>query len=194
MSDITSPEKLVTSDELWDMKSESDHDKFTELHQGVIKTVGGSGGEATIIAALILSLIQIFVRANKLGYVTGADGTYRVAVNPDTDLIPDVGYVQKNRMPKPIPKKYLFFSPDLAVEVISPNDKAPEIRKKVSDYLFYGTRLVWIVYPALKRVDVFDATNPGQANLVDESGVLDGGSVLPGFTLAVKDIFADFEE
>jgi Uma2 family endonuclease len=193
MSEIT-PEKLVTSDELWEMKSESDHDKLTELHQGVIKKVGGSGGEATIIAALILSLIQVFVRANKLGYVTGADGTYRVATNPDTDLIPDVGFIQKSRMPKPIPKKYLFFAPDLAVEVVSPNDKAPEIRKKVSDYLLYGTRLVWVVYPALKRVDVFDAANPGEAHLVDENGVLDGGSVLPGFKLPVKDIFEDIED
>jgi Uma2 family endonuclease len=96
-------------------------------------------------------------------------------------------------MPKPIPKKYLPLAPDLAVEVISPNDRAKEIREKIEVYLSYNTELIWIVYPSSERVDVYRATDKSHIEVIKKDGILQGENVLPGFTLSVKDIFSVLE-
>jgi Uma2 family endonuclease len=183
-------QKLYTAEELWELMSESEEYQFAELIDGELFIAGGSGGEATIVAAEILTYLRVFVREHELGYVTGADGHYLISNEPDTELIPDVGFVKKARMPKPIPKKFLPFAPDLAVEVVSPNDKAKEIRQKIEKYLEHGTSLIWIVYPASRRVDVYRSSDKEHSQLVDETGILSGEEVLPDFKLAVKNIFS----
>jgi Uma2 family endonuclease len=186
-------QKLYTVEDLWELQTGSDEDKMLELIRGELIMVGGSGGEATILAGFILRKIGNYVEEHNLGYVTGADGHYILAEDPDTAVMPDVGFVRKERMPKPIPKKYLPLAPDLAVEVISPNDKAKEIREKIEVYLAYNTEIVWVVYPASERVDVYRATDKSHIEVVKKDGTLQGEKVLPGFSLAVKDIFAVLE-
>jgi Uma2 family endonuclease len=186
-------QKLYTAEELWDLISESDEYQFAELIDGELFMAGGSGGEATILAAWLVRKIGNFVDEHHLGYVTGADGHYLIANDPDTELIPDVGFVKKERMPKPIPKKFLPLAPDLAVEVVSPHDKAKEIRQKIEKYLEHGTKLVWIVYPDSKRVDIYRSSDKEHSQTVDETRILSGEDVLPNFKLSVKDIFAVLE-
>lgn len=185
-------QKLLTADELWELMGEAAEYQFAELIDGKLFMAGGSGGEATLVAAEILTYLRVFVRENNLGYVTGADGHYLIANEPDTELIPDVGFVKKARMPKPIPKKFLPFSPDLAVEVID-EDYAESLRQKIEKYLEHGTSLVWIVYPSSKRVDVYRAKNKANIETLDETGFLEGENILPNFKLSVKDIFAVLE-
>jgi Uma2 family endonuclease len=78
---------------------------------------------------------------------------------------------------------------DLAVEIVSEFDTPAEIDKKVNEYLAAGAKLVWVVYPDAKRVGIYD--DDGHYKGLDINGVLDGGQVVPGFSMALKDIFRD---
>ena len=100
--------------------------------------------------------------------------------------MPDVGFISKARQPKSSHDTWNPQAPDLAVEVVSPSDRASKIADKVANYLLAGT-LLWYFYPDEQQVKVYE---PGQpAKTLDINGLLDGGKVLPGFKLALKDIF-----
>jgi Uma2 family endonuclease len=137
-------------------------------------------------------LIITFVAANDLGDVTAAETGYVLfAGRPQTVVAPDVGFVSRKRLPR-LTGKYYSVPPDLAVEVVSPTDKARDIREKVALYLQYGTSLVWVVYPDSRLVDVFQPGKPADSFGLDHE--LDGGDMLPGFKLPVKEIFARLRE
>jgi Uma2 family endonuclease len=109
--------------------------------------------------------------------------------DPDTVRGPDVFYVRAERIPATgIPEAYWVLAPDVAVEIVSPNDSADEIREKVRDYLTAGTRLVWVIYPRTQEVIVH--TPDGLARTYSRNDVLGEFDVLPGFTCAVVELFA----
>jgi Uma2 family endonuclease len=103
--------------------------------------------------------------------------------------IPDVAFVSWNRIPngqfpeKPIPD----LVPDLAVEVISPSNTRKEMEEKLEEYFEKGVRLVWFVRPRARVVDVY--TSADQFARLTASATLDGGDVLPGFSIVVGDLF-----
>ena len=78
-------------------------------------------------------------------------------------------------------------APDLAVEVLSPTDRAREVREKVADWLRAGTRLVWVIDPATHSVTVYRSLDDFQQ--LSEGDTLEGGEVLPGFGCGIKDLF-----
>jgi Uma2 family endonuclease len=124
--------------------------------------------------------------ADAVGYVTGADGAY--ILSDEDEFMPDVGYISKARLPSE-PERQVHGPPDLAVEVKSPTDTKRELRLKAEDYIRYGTKMVWLVFPDDQRIEVY---LPGQdVRDLDINGVVDGGEVLPGFTLPVRDIFGE---
>ena len=141
--------------------------------------------EPSRIAARIVRLIGNFIDERDLGYVTGADGGY---IMPNGDvLIPDVAYISKERMPAE-PQREAPVPPDLAVEVKSPTDSKRQMRKKAERYLDNGARMVWLVFPEDQLVEVYVPDEDVKTFGLDTA--LDGGEVLPGFTLAVRAIFA----
>jgi Uma2 family endonuclease len=162
-----------------------------ELVEGVLVRMAGSGELATTIAATIISVLNTFVRARRLGRVTSSDGVYRFP-GAETGLLPDVGFYSSRYFPlivdrdKPIP-----FAPELAVEVASPSQNEDDLAAKARLYLANGTRLVWVVWPHAQRIDVWragDVRMPAvQLGIQD---MLDGEDVVPGFTHPVADIFA----
>lgn len=180
---VVAPEQLYTAADLWEMSRGDDRKRF-ELVKGELRAMSPSGGESTIVAANLLGFIIVHVKTNDLGYVTGADGGF--ILDEDTVRVPDVGFVAKDRMPRPIPKKFIPLAPDLAVEVISPTDSASEVDEKIVQYLKAGVKMVWVVYPASRTVMAHSADG---AYRLDEDAALDGGAVLPGFKLAVRDVF-----
>jgi Uma2 family endonuclease len=186
-------EKLYTIDDLWEMDSDSDTGKLIELVRGEFVMASGSGAQATILAGWLLRKIGNYVDDHDLGYVSGADGNYVLATKPDTTRIPDLGFVKKERMPKPIPLNYIPVPPDLAVEVISPNDKAKDIRDRINDYLAANVPLIWVIYPSSQRVDIYRASDKAHAEIVGLDGTLKGEDVLPRFSLSVKDVFEVLE-
>ena len=124
--------------------------------------------------------------ADEIGYITGADGSY--ILSPEHEFMPDVGYILKARLPHE-PERQVQGPPDLAVEVKSPTDSKREMRQKAEDYLRFDTKMVWLVFPDERRVEVYVLDQDVQEFGIDDT--LDGGEVLPGFKLPVRDIFPE---
>ena len=118
-----------------------------------------------------------------MGRVTGADGGYIVG---DERLIPDVGFVSYTRQPEDPHAAYNPIAPDLAVEVLSPSDSPYVTRLKIASYTHAGTT-VWLIDPEQQTVEIYSPDVAPQT--LDNSDTLNGGDILPGFTLPVKDIF-----
>jgi Uma2 family endonuclease len=132
--------------------------------------------------------LQRFLDQHDLGILVGADGTVRLARG--LVRIPDVAFFSWKHFPnrelpaEPIPN----LVPDLAVEVLSKGNTAKEMRRKLFDYFAAGVRLVWIIDPKARTVEVYTA--PDRFTLLTEEQTLDGGTVLPGFTLPLQQLFA----
>jgi Uma2 family endonuclease len=168
-------------------------DQFVQLPENADRLFEYVGGEiievvsnnySSEIAARILIEIGIFVKNKNMGRVTGADGGYMVS---GERYIPDVAFISREKQPEPSHEAYNPTPPDLAVEVLSPSNDLSDIRIKLVNYLNAGT-VVWIVDPDKKQVEVYAS---GQAKKLGLNDTLDGGAVLPGFTLPVKEIFPD---
>jgi Uma2 family endonuclease len=165
----------------------NDHeDRLYELVDGILveKTVGL---EESVIAGYILTILNYFVLPQGLGLVAGADGTIRLDIN--LVRIPDVAFFSLERLPGgEIPKEPVpLLVPDLAVEVISRRNTPKEMAEKLEDYFEKGVRLVWYVRPRSRVVDVYTA--PDHFTRLTASMRLDGGDVLPGFSVQVGELF-----
>lgn len=168
-------------------------ERFVDLPENADRLFEYIGGEiaevpsnpvVSQIAARISYWIMHYLMQNPIGVVTGKAGGYMVA---GERYAPDVAFIS-NAKGALAPKGYNPNPPDLAVEVVSPTDKPEKIRVKMVHYLAAGVML-WIVNPETKTVEVY---TPGpHVKTVGIDGTLDGGGVLPGFTLAVKAIFPD---
>jgi Uma2 family endonuclease len=160
-------------------------DHLFELIDGEIVKKMASFEPSNIAAEIIFQFKQ-WLMTNPIGRVTAPDGSY--ILSSEHEFTPDVGYISKARMPEK-PLREVPMAPDLAVEVKSPTDSKPELRRKAKIYLEHGTQMVWLVFPDTQIVEVYVL---GQDVVeVGIEGVLDGGAVLPGFTLAVQSLFAD---
>jgi Uma2 family endonuclease len=132
--------------------------------------------------------LRSYVKARRLGHVF-LDGAGYELPNGD-DLIPDVSFVRADRLPPALPVKFEG-APDLAIEVFSPSNQEREMLDKAESYLRSGAQLVWIAYPTQQTVDVCTLTDDGALKVqhIAAGGTLNGGDVLPGFTLALSDVF-----
>ncbi|MCL4247117.1 MAG: Uma2 family endonuclease [Anaerolineae bacterium] len=185
---MTAQERLYTADDLLKMTID-DHLKV-ELVEGVLVEMPPASSIHSIISALLIRLLGNFVAENRLGgYVTGEQGGYQLAEAPDTVRAPDAAYISKARAPE-LTSTYFKGAPDLAVEVISPNDKATDVQEKIDEYLQHGSRLVWAIY---YKTHVVVVHTPAGSRTLHENDTLDGGDVLPGFSLPVREIFAALE-
>jgi Uma2 family endonuclease len=181
------PERTFTAEEFDEFILLPEHgDTLFELINGRVYPVV-SNNRSSRIAGKILTFINVFVLAQKIGYVTGADGGYIVA---GERLMPDVAFMSKARQPRRSKEAYNPLAPDLAVEVLSPSDDESNVRIKLADYLRAGT-VVWIVNPDTRTVEIHLPDQP--SSKLTENDTLAGGDVLPGFTLPVSDIFEDEE-
>jgi Uma2 family endonuclease len=109
--------------------------------------------------------------------------------NPDTLRAPDIAFISKARLEREgIPPRFADFPPDLAVEVLSPDDMASEIARKVEEYLAAGVPLVWVADPATRNITVYRSRQ--DIKILSANEDLDGGEVVPGFRVNVGIIFA----
>jgi Uma2 family endonuclease len=139
-----------------------------------------------ILALWIGHLIVGFVVARDLGYVTAAETGFVLSTDPYIVRAPDVAFISRARQ-MPLTGKYYTSAPDFVVEVVSPGDAASQIRRKVNQFLQAGTRLIWVVYPDERFIDVY---RPGSdIRTVNLDDTIDGGDVLPGFTVSMREIF-----
>jgi Uma2 family endonuclease len=162
-----------------------------ELVDGRLVRMAGSGQRATMIAAILLGALIAFVRPRRLGVVTGADGVYKFDPVRETGLIPDVGFYVAARQSLIVdPNKPIPFAPGLAVEVASPSQSTGDLAAKAALYLAGGTRLVWVVWPDRRQVDVWHPGDTGPPATLGVGDTLAGEDVIPGFIHPVADIFA----
>jgi Uma2 family endonuclease len=163
-------------------------DRLFELIHGEMIEKMPTNPSASEIAQLIAFYIRLFLREHGIaGHITGAGGGFQVAGDR---YAPDVAYLSKARQARLARKGYNPIPPELAVEVETNTTAATErrLRAKVLRYLEAGV-LLWVVYPETREVEMYA---PGQdMRKLGIADTLDGGDVLPGFRLPLKDIFTD---
>lgn len=164
--------------------------KLCELVEGVLveKAVGYT---ESILAIYLGRLLHAFVSDRNLGHVSGPDGTMEMMA--DLVRIPDLAFTSWDRLPgrrrpdSPVPN----LAPNLAVEVLSRSNTPGEMAAKRRDYFTAGVELVWEVDPVKRTVAVY--TSPNDHTTLGTADTLDGGAVLRGFTLPLRDLFADMD-
>jgi Uma2 family endonuclease len=164
--------------------------RLYELVDGVL-VEKAMGLRESLLACVLIRVLGNFVVPRNLGLVSGEAGTVRLF--PGLVRIPDVAFISWDRLPErrvpaaPIPD----LVPDLAVEVLSESNTAAEMARKRREYFAAGVRLVWEVDPASRTVTVY--TSAEKSTELDESQTLDGGAVLPGFALPLRELFAELD-
>ncbi|MEM6656402.1 MAG: Uma2 family endonuclease [Planctomycetota bacterium] len=181
---------LVTADELLEISSElSMHGKRCELIEGKLIVMSPAQSPHGIIAGETFGLLYNHVRQNKLGKLFAAETGFTVSNRPHTVRAPDVAFVKQERVDA-LGKIDKFFpeAPTLAVEVVSPSDKAEEVQAKAIMWIESGCEAVWIVWPGDQTVTDYRSLRDIRILTADET--LDGGGVVPGFAVKVAEIFA----
>lgn len=158
-----------------------------ELVDGVLiqKPVSLSESKFTTIWADVLGSYR---DKNDLGFVLGPSGPFQF--QPGQVRLPDASFVRWNHFPdRKLPRAtFLWHAPDLAIEVLSKENTRLEMDRKLSEYFQGGAKLVWYVDPAARTLSVFSSVDDVRvATLEDE---IDGGDVLPGFTLSIQPLFS----
>jgi Uma2 family endonuclease len=165
--------------------------RLCELVDGVL-VEKAMGFYESVLAGILIGFLRAFLEQHDLGIVSAPDGTVRLM--PGRVRIPDVAFFAWRHFPnrrlprRPIPD----LAPDLAVEVISEGNTAKEMENKLQEYFTAGVRLVWYLYPETRTVQVY--TSPTEVRTLGEDETLDGGTVLPGFRLSIRQWFEEAGE
>jgi len=146
--------------------------------------------EASVVAVAIIRIVSMFVTQHRLGLISGADGFFQL--NSSTRA-PDVAFVGIDQLAdgKFPTQSYPEIAPKLVVEVLSPGNTTAEMNRKRLEYFLNGVQLVWIVDCVNRSVAVY--TSVSEVVVIGETGVIDGGAVLPEFSAKVADFFADLD-
>jgi Uma2 family endonuclease len=136
---------------------------------------------------LTLPLAQ-HVRENRLGETYAAETGFKLRSNPDTVRAPDIAFIKQERVNEiGEAKGYWPGAPDLAVEVLSPDDRVSEVEEKVSEWLSAGAQMVWVVSPKLRTITVYRSLS--DIAVLTEKDALDGRDVVPGFRISLAELF-----
>ena len=183
---MTTRTKLVTAEELLDLP---DDGYRYELVRGELIKMAPAGAEHGDIAAVVLGSLINHVMAHGLGKVYATDTGFIIGNDPDHVRAPDVSFVRQERVEAAgRVTGYFPGPPDLAIEVISPNDRYTEVEEKVEDLLAAGASLVILLNPRNRTATLRAAGQPPV--ILTEEDTLDGGEVVPGWRMPVREIFA----
>lgn len=160
-----------------------------ELVRGELRKMSPAGHKHGRIAVKITTSLDNHVTANDLGAVYAAETGFLISTEPDTVRAPDVAFVSQRRLDEAGDVEgYWPGAPDLVIEVISPGDTYAEVEEKVLEWLEAGARMVVVVNPRKRAVTNYRSLT--DIVVLTEKDTLDGGDVVPGWKIAVKDIFA----
>lgn len=158
-------------------------DRHFELIRGEIVEKMVVSTNSAILEGFLIGALAVFVRTNRLGYVTSSHGGYLIG---NERYIPDAAFIRKGEKAATLVDGYHPTPPALAVEVLSPSDRDEPIRIKIANYLAAGV-IVWLVDPKAMRVEVYHPGAPVQILRIGDT--LISGDLLPGFSVTVRDIF-----
>ena len=177
--------KLWTVEEL---EREGPPDGRWELIDGELVEMTPSGGRASKIGLWIGHLLAGHVAPRRLGEVFGADGGFVLFPGREIVRVADVAFVRDERLPADEDQAgFLRLAPDLVVEVVSPYDRPGAVAAKAAMWLEAGVRLVWVVDPSTRTVAVHAPAR--DVRVLGAGDALDGEDVVPGFRVAVADLF-----
>jgi Uma2 family endonuclease len=177
-------QRYVTAEELWRLP---DNGTWRELVKGVVWEMPPPGEEHGGVAANVHGHLWNHVRVHKLGRVYAAETGFLIRRDPDTVRAPDCAFIVRDRARRPLSKTYCEVIPDLVVEVVSPHDTAEEVAAKVREWIEAGVRLVWVVYPGIRAVAIHRSAR--EITLLREDDELTGDDIVPGFAVAVGEVF-----
>jgi len=183
---MTTAKNLLTADDLMAMP---DDGKRYELIRGELIAMPLISHNPGRIAARFGRRIGNFAEEHDLGHGVGADAGIHIERDPDTVRAPDYGFISYERMAEPPPSRgYADVIPDLVLEVVSPNDRQPDVDAKTQMWLEAGVRLVLVAYPETQ--EVYAHHDDGSVARYSIGDTVLGDPVLPGFACPVADIFA----
>ena len=181
----TAKNKLLTAEDLLRLHSQG---VKGELIDGVLCETVAAGAEHSFIGIRLGGEIGLHARRHRLGRVGGTDGGVLIQRGPDTVREPDIFFVSAERLPLDVRVRgYLEVMPELVVEIVSPGDSPQDIREKIDMWLEHGVSMAVIVHPGERAVMVHRPEIP--AVMLTGDDALDGGDVLPGFSLPLSEIF-----
>ena len=187
MATIKTKPALLTAEDLLRLDSEGVRG---ELIRGVLHETMSTGEEHGWIVMRLGALLMNFILPRSLGRLVGSDSGVLLERDPDTVREPDLAFTSAARLPAGGPNKgYAEVAPDLVVEVVSPGDQPREVADKVAMWLSHGVRLVWVVRPDSRTIEVHRPA--ADMRTLSESDALDGLDVLPGFSCPVNAVFDD---
>lgn len=161
-----------------------------ELVDGEIR-VSPAGGRHGQITVELVARMHTHVRERRLGIVFDSSTGFRLKgrkAGQQDVRSPDVSFVASGRLPGDrAPAGFIELAPDLAVEVVSPDDRRRDVLEKVGEFLDAGTRLVWVLDPEQRAAAVYRSLTA--VRRLSENESLDGEDVIPGFACPLADIF-----
>lgn len=181
---MTTEQKLMTADELLAMPR-GDSRKY-ELIRGVLVEKMPTGRPHALVVVMIATVLNLFAGPRNFGEVLAGEPGYLLEIGPDTVRAPDVAWVAPGRVPEGT-VGYPNLAPDLAVEVKSPGNSYPEMRRKAEMWLSFGVRQVWNADPEHTTITIYRADVAPVTLGADDT--IDGGDLLPGFTAPVWSLF-----
>ena len=182
---MTTKTRLMTADELLWMPDDGNR---YELIRGELKKMAPASGFHGKQSGNVHGSLWDHTRSNGLGVVYAAETGFLLEADPDLVLAPDVAFIRRERQRLGDTARYIPVAPDLAVEVISPSDRLAQVHEKALEWLAHGVRMVIVVNPRNRAVQVY--RSPTDIVTLTEADTLDGGNVVPGWRMAVADIFA----
>lgn len=179
-------EKLYTVDEFWDFVTRPENaDRKFELVNGEIVEMTPTE-EHGVTTTDLITFLNTFVKQHRLGRVVN-EVAYKNPADVYNNRIPDISFTRTERLQPPVTQGASTQMPDLAIEVRSPGNTRKSLQEKAVYFIQNGVLLVWIVYPQEKLVEVYRPGQPMQPLGIDD--ILDGESVVPGFKLALRELF-----
>ena len=170
-------------------------DELYEVVDGVRVRTPPMGFFAVWIASDLHAYLAPFARTHNLGRAI-TEALFHMPAPINRDRRPDVAFVSYQRWAKNRPLRQVGNAwdvvPNLATEVVSPSDSAEELEVKIGEYFHAGVELVWVVYPMQSKIHVYHS--PEKITVLTRAHVLDGGEVVPGFRLALAELFTQVTE
>ena len=175
--------RLMTAEEFYTLPDDGTR---MELVDGEVRKMVPPGSEHGRSSNLIGAHLLVYATSNPGVEVWGEAG-FLIARNPDRVLAPDIAIIRTSRIPSSgVPKTFFPGPPDIAIEIVSPNDTANEILDKVRDWFDGGALQVWAFYPGPPRLVVHRPD--GSSQTLERDDAIDGGDLLPGFRMKVADL------
>ncbi|MCY3569714.1 MAG: Uma2 family endonuclease [Chloroflexi bacterium] len=181
----TTEPRLLTAGDLFRLYSEGVRG---ELIRGVFCEIMSTGELHGKIVANLIGELWVFVKPQRLGTLLASDAGVWLERDPDTVREPDIAFISAERLALDAWNPgYSEVVPDLVIEVASPSDSRRELNDKARMWLSHGVRLVWVIHPDTRSVDVHEPD--GFIVTLGEHESLNGHDILPDFGCAVSAIF-----